>query len=116
MRIIAGEVTKEIPKEYALGLKLVKPSMFDKPDKIRPSNLERFLFAEAAWRVKLAETDPLVYEYISHNDSFPVRAEVQVNRKNERRHLVVYSNKVVAITPRTVVDLFPNTKWVNVDW
>lgn len=118
MRVKAGEIVKNVPQEYACGVSLIKTSLFDKPDKIRLSKWERFLFAEAAWRSK---QDKYISEYL--NDRCPAQGHTQMNRSGKTRYLIRYEPNgtgfvASAVVPRSVFVKCPIDKVSHelIDW
>lgn len=110
MKVKSGEIVKDIPQEYACGVSLIKTSLFDKPDKIRLSKWERFLFAEAAWRSKQSK---YVLEHLL--DRTPEQCHVQSNRRGASRYIVRYERtkqgfRDSAIVPRSVFVTCPMDK------
>jgi hypothetical protein len=106
MKVKVGNVTKNVPQEYAHGTTLMKPEYFDKPDKLRLSVRERFFFAEAAWRQLLAQTEPLVYNCLLGHT--PMTVVTQRNRKSEYRHLIKYTDGWSVVAPWSVVRHAPD--------
>ena len=104
MRVKAGEFVKEIPSRFKRAVELLTLADWEKPEKIRLTPMERFKFAEAAWRV---EQPPLVNDYLK--DAKPVQVIEQMNRQGEVRFVVRYSQSdgEVDYTPQAIV---PN--WV----
>jgi len=106
MKVKAGDIVKDIPQEYACGLKFIKTYRFDKPDKIRLSQWERFLFAEAAWRSKQSN-------YIKEClDGFnPMQCVEQESRDFDLRYIIRYEDaikwKASAIVPTGVFRTCP---------
>ena len=114
MKVKVGNVTKDVPQEFAHGTTLMKDEYFDKPDKVRLSPRERFFFAEAAWRQKLATTEPHVYNYLYGRA--PIKVVFQVNRSGETRHTAEYTGGVSAVIPRNVGMLAVYHEVVNINF
>jgi hypothetical protein len=108
MKVNIGNVTKNIPKEYYPAVGLLTESDHDNPDKIRLSPWERFLYAEAAWRMR---RNSAMREYLFPFK--PVGAHIQYNRKGDHRYVVEYENSgvtAIAIVPTAVLRACPNDK------
>ena len=88
MRVKAGEYQKEIPERFKRAVELLTLSDWEKPEKVRLTPLERFRFAEAAWRV---EQSPEIKRYL--DGCKPEQIIVQVNRTCDRRATVRYTEK-----------------------
>ncbi len=85
MKVTVGNVTKNIPQEYAPAIGMISEEQHDAPEKIRLSPWERFLYAEAAWRSKQTSTTKM---YLS--DVEPACVISQWNRLSECRYVVEY--------------------------
>ena len=88
MKVTIGNSVKDIPAKYAAAVGLVPEDRLEKPDKIRLTQFERFLFAEAAWRDRLKYSNVVVYKYLSL--MIPKCAGLQWNRNNYPRFVVRY--------------------------
>jgi len=86
MRVKAGDFQKEIPAKYAGAVKLLTLADWEKPEKVRLTPMERFLFAEAAWRV---EQPKAIRDYLEGTK--PEQIIEQINRLGVPRHAVRYS-------------------------
>jgi hypothetical protein len=117
MKVKFGNSVKDIPKQYYGGTWLIKESDLEKPDKIRLTKRERFLFAEAAWRTK---QDKLIRSHL--DDTTVGGIEVQYNRSREKRYCVIYKKNgtlwTSAIVPRSVSCVCPeeDVSKMNVDF
>ena len=111
MRVKAGEYVKEIPAEYAAGAELLTLSDWEKPEKIRLTPLERFRFAEAAFRMTLFEDDPYVFEHLTGEK--PQYVEVQMNRWGMIRYVIRYSDIKGVICPARIGKLCPDKRERN---
>jgi len=120
MRIKAGEFQKEIPARYGRAVELLTLADWEKPEKVRLTPMERFKFAEAAWRV---EQPGLINEYL--DGVHPEQIIEQMNRDGDIRYVVRYSvrdgefHHPQAIVPNWVAKACPkdfrsfqNENWV----
>jgi hypothetical protein len=117
MRVKSGEFVKEIPARYERAVELLTFADWEKPEKIRLTEMERFRFAEAAWRVEQA---PEVQRYLENRK--PEQVVIQTNRMGEQRGVVRYEERngvcAHAIVPRWVwvvcpLDLF---SYQDINW
>jgi hypothetical protein len=118
MRVKAGEFQKEIPARYERAVELLTLADWEKPEKIRLTPMERFKFAEAAWRM---EQPKLVQEYLEGCN--PEQIIEQTNRLGEIRYVVRYDeihgvnnqsivpNWVARACPRDLRS-FQNENWI----
>jgi len=106
MRVKAGEYEKIIPQEYAGAVQLLTLADWENPEKKRLTPLERFRFAEAAWRV---QQTVYIQDYIG--DRKPEQVVINENRKGEIRYTVMYkgigSYDAIAIVPAWVFRACP---------
>ena len=101
MRVTAGEFVKEIPARYERAVELLTLADWEKPEKVRLTEMERFKFAEAAWRM---EQNTFVQELLLGHK--PENVVFETNRSGETRAVVGYSEvgnkRHYAIVPRWV--------------
>ena len=97
MRVKAGEFEKEIPARYGRAVELLTLADWEKPEKVRLTPMERFKFAEAAWRVEQPEK---IREYLS--GAVPSQIVEQQNRVGEVRFVVRYK-AVGGCIPQAIV-------------
>lgn len=105
MRVKAGEFQKEIPARYERAVELLTLADWEKPEKIRLTPMERFKFAEAAWRM---EQDKHLRDHMSGWK--PKQVVVVENREGEERYTVLYeaeSNTTGAVVPPWVFRACP---------
>jgi hypothetical protein len=117
MIVTAGDFKKNIPQEYARAVEILTLSDWEKPDKVRLTPVERFRFAEAAWR---AEQPKNIREYLDGRK--PLKIIHQHNRQGETRIVVRYDEvkgiRAQAIVPKWVGRACPAglVEKVNEDW
>ena len=117
MKILIGEVWKNIPIEYWEAAKVIDESFITAPKKIRLSNEERFLLAEMAWRITPARP-AIILEYLK--DMSPVGVEIQVNRYGDGRCVINYVSesgiKAQVVVPNTFRHVGTPISYNNVNW
>jgi len=117
MRVKAGGFEKDIPQRYKRAVELLTLADWEKPEKVRLTPLERFKFAEAAWRV---EQDGFVQTYLEGHH--PEQIIEQMNREGEIRYVVRYDEcdgiRAQAIVPTWVYNACPKDKrnFQNENW
>jgi len=115
MRVKIGEVIKNIPAEYKDAAKVIDKSFITAENRVRLTNLERFMLAEMAWRIKQSD---LILFYLE--DMTPVGVEIQVNRAGEARCAVNYVSEggisAQTIVPSTFRHVGVDVTHNNVNW
>ena len=101
-----------IPSKYWEGAKVITEDQLDSPDKIRLSEWERFILAEATWRLTLDWTVKNFLEDVSpecvvreHNRTAEVRFLVRYVGEpdsDDVKHAV--TTRAVGVTCPTIVD------------
>jgi hypothetical protein len=110
MKVKIGIIEKFIPQEYACGVDLITIDMLENTNK-RLTKLERFLFAEASFRMTVLEEHPYVFEHIA--GEIPQYVEIQNNRQGDYRYVVRYSDTKSMIVPNRVGRLCPDKREIN---
>lgn len=117
MRVISGEVTKNIPAEYEAGFEMMLPEDWVAPKKVRLTPWERFRLALYTWESKQTST---TLRYLA--GSSPECVVRQYNRMNDTRLVVRYvdepdsDNVKHAIVPEVVGRLCPTIVEDYVNW
>ena len=109
MRVKAGGFEKDIPQRYRRAVELLTLADWEKPEKVRLTPMERFKFAEAAWRM---EQDQFVKIYLENHH--PEQIIKQMNREGDVRYVVIYDEleciRAQAIVPAWVYRACPKNK------
>lgn len=109
MKVKIGEYEKLIPKRYALAVTFINPDDLEEPNKKRLTPMERFMFAEGAWRLSQRAS---VLEYL--DGMKPEQSIIQTNRDGDVRYSVRYKNKegkyAITVVPTWVFSDCPDDR------